>query len=142
MTALALALAATHAAANTATYTGDRPWSAREFAALLAQPGVILAGTPRSFVLVRVILDEAEVLTIATHPVDQRQGLARAALQAAEKTARATGAITMFLEVAEDNLPARALYTGTGYAPMGRRPGYYHRANGSAVAALTLRKPL
>ena len=131
-------LAATHAAANTV----DRPWTAAAFAALVARPGVIVTGTAQSFALVRVILDEAEILTIATDPACQRQGLARAALHAAEDAARARGAVTMFLEVAEDNSAARALYAAAGYGPMGRRGAYYHRTDRPAVAALTLRKPL
>ena len=39
--------------------------------------------------------------------------------------ARARGASEAFLEVAEDNRAARALYARGGWAPVGRRPGYY-----------------
>ncbi len=132
------ALAATHAAA----FTVDRPWSAAELAALLALPGTILTGDTRSFVLGRVTLDEAEVLIIATRPEARRQGLARARLAGFEDAAAAAGATSVFLEVAADNTAAIALYLGAGYARIGRRRAYYHRANGTAVDALVLRKAI
>jgi len=138
VTPLGADLARTHARAFRTT----RPWAAEEFAGLLAAKGVFLTGDTRGFALGRVTLDEAEVLTIATDPAHQRQGLARAALQALEAQATAAGARQMFLEVAEDNTPARALYLSMGYAQTGRRPGYYATGPGPAVAALILSKPL
>lgn len=132
------ALATTHRAA----FTQARPWTAAEFAALLTQPGIILTGTADAFVLGRVTLDEAEVLTIATLPALRRQGLARAALTAFEAKARTAGADTAFLEVAEDNVPARALYTAAGYSQIALRPAYYSTPERSAVTALILRKSL
>ncbi|MCZ4261743.1 GNAT family N-acetyltransferase [Limimaricola sp. G21655-S1] len=132
------ALAATYAAA----FPDERGWSTEEFAALLAAPGAILAGDASGFVLGRVTLDEAEIITLATHPDHRRQGRARTALEAFHDAARAAGAVTIFLEVAEDNAPARALYERMGYARAGRRPGYYPRAGQSPAAALILTRPL
>jgi len=132
------ALAATHAAA----FTGDRPWSAEEFAALLSLAGMILTGDARSFILGRVTLDEAEILTIATRPDARRQGLARARLAQFEDAAEIAGATSVFLEVAADNNPALALYQTSGYAQVGRRRGYYHRANAAPADALVLGKPI
>lgn len=48
------------------------------------------------------------------------------------------GATRLFLEVAEDNAAARALYDRLGFEPAGRRPRYYSRPNGPAVDALLL----
>ncbi|MBP1805323.1 GNAT family N-acetyltransferase [Rubellimicrobium aerolatum] len=131
-------LARLHAAAN----DRDRPWAAAEFASLLAQPGTLLLGDDRAMILGRVVLDEAEVLTVATDPAHRRRGLASALLARLESEAAARGATIAFLEVAEDNLPARALYEGRGYAPVGRRPDYYPRKDAQAVAALVLSRPL
>ncbi|WP_439153937.1 GNAT family N-acetyltransferase [Yoonia sp.] len=131
-------LATAHARAFSAT----RTWSAAEFASLLAQPGTILIGDTRCFALIRVTLDEAEVLTIATDPSHRRQGLARVALQTAENTVGHSGATQIFLEVAEDNTAARALYAYAGYGQVGRRPGYYQPKDAAPVAALVLRKQL
>jgi [ribosomal protein S18]-alanine N-acetyltransferase len=123
-------------------FSTTRAWSADEFAALLAQHGMVIAGDARGFALLRVTLDEAEVLTIATDPAHRRKGLARAALAQAEITAAQRGAVQVFLEVAEDNGPAQALYAQAGYAQIGRRPGYYLPKDAAPIAALVLRKAL
>ena len=133
------ALARLHAAAFAGT---DRPWSAAEFASLLALPGALLLGDARAFLLGRLAADEAEVLTLATGTAHRRQGLASALLARFEGEARTRGAARAFLEVAEDNAPARALYAKAGYAEVGRRPRYYARAQGRPVAALILARGL
>lgn len=131
-------LAATHAAA----FANARAWRAREFAGLLAQPGCFVTGDALCFALVRVIGDEAELLTLATHPDHRRQGHAQAVMQDWMATARARGATQAFLEVAADNDPALALYHGCGFAIAGRRKGYYLRPDGSRTDALVLRSAL
>ncbi|TNC51885.1 GNAT family N-acetyltransferase [Rubellimicrobium rubrum] len=132
------ALARLHAAA----FEQDRPWNSDEFASLLAHPGTLLLGDERASILGRVILDEAEVLTLATHPDHRRLGLAAMLLARFEQEAAARGADRAFLEVAEDNAGARALYSGFGYSEAGRRPGYYLRGANAPVAALVLSCPL
>lgn len=131
------ALARTHRAANRL----DRAWSASEFAGLLAAAGTILAGDAESFVLGRVTLDEAEVLTLATAPAVQRQGRARAALAAFARAAQARGAVRLFLEVAQDNAAARALYGAAGFREIGRRPRYFVRPDG-AVGGIVMARDL
>ncbi|WP_322894099.1 MULTISPECIES: GNAT family N-acetyltransferase [unclassified Yoonia] len=132
------AMADIHAQAFSTT----RSWTAAEFRDLITQPGTIIAGDDRAFALLRVTLDEAEVLTIATAPAHRRKGLARRMLSKAEQTAQAKGATAVFLEVAEDNAAARALYAQAGYTQVGRRPGYYLPKDAAPVAALVLRKAL
>jgi ribosomal-protein-alanine N-acetyltransferase len=132
------ALAATYAKA----FDDTRGWSADEIANLLAHPTTFVSGDADSFAMVRVVADEAEVLTIATDPAVRRQGHARKALSAAHARAKAMGAIAIFLEVAEDNVAARALYASFGYTQVGQRRGYYKRAHGPAVAAFVLRRGL
>lgn len=129
---LARALAGLHAAAF------DAPWSATAFADLLGQAGVFLEGDTDGFVLIRTVADEAEVLTLAVRPAARRKGLGARLLRAATVRAAAIGATRMFLEVAEDNAPARALYGALGFEAAGRRPRYYLRMDGPAVDALLL----
>ena len=121
-------------------FSSTRAWSAAEFRSLLDQRGMVLTGDDRAFALLRVTLDEAEVLTIATAPEHRRKGLARAVLAQAETAVQTLGAAVIFLEVAEDNDAARALYAQAGYAQIGRRPGYYLPKDAAPVAALVLRK--
>lgn len=132
------ALATLHAAA----FPGTRGWSPQEFEPLLAHSGTTLCATEHAFALIRVTLDEAELLTIATHPHYQRQGLAKQLLDEAEAAAIAQGAQAIFLEVAENNSAARALYDAKGYRKIGYRPGYYRQTDNNHIAALVLRKQL
>lgn len=130
------ALAALHARA----FTTPPPWSAASFASLLQSPHVFLRADPwgRAFVLGRVIADEAELLTIATDPIARRAGLARDLMAQFLAESRARGAVTAFLEVAEPNAPAIALYHACGFRQTGRRPGYYAAPDGTRIAALIL----
>ena len=79
------ALAALHASAFPA------PWSAAVFADLLAQPGVLLGVEPDGFILIRVVLDEAEILTLAVVPPARRHGLGRRLVEAAAVAAVQAG---------------------------------------------------
>lgn len=119
-----------------------RTWSADEFAALIDSPHVFACGDARAFALCRVIVDEGEILTLATSPGEQRKGHGARILAALEAEATARGARTVFLEVAADNAAARALYARAGYGGDGRRAGYYSRPGGDRVDALILRKVL
>lgn len=132
------ALARIHALA----FTESRPWEASEFAALQNSPHCFCLGDSRGFALGRVIAGESELLTIAVCPEFQQQGFGRRLLEAYHAEAQKLGAETCFLEVAVDNKPAICLYESTGYAPAGRRRGYYKRANGSAVDALIFARSL
>ncbi|MHA6263434.1 GNAT family N-acetyltransferase [Arenibacterium sp. CAU 1754] len=126
------------AALHGAAFDQSRPWSADEFAALLARPATFAQGDTRAFALVRVIADEAELLTIATHPDHRRRGLARALVQALQATAAEKGASRLFLEVAADNPAAIALYQACGFGICGQRRGYYARETGPAADALVM----
>lgn len=134
------ALAALHSRAF------DEAWDAASFARLLAMPGVfaLLAyqeDTPSGFVLVRLGGGEAEIITIAVDPDRRHEGLGRALMNRAGAEALARGAEAMFLEVAEDNAPAAALYEKLGFAAVGRRPAYYDRSGGK-IAAISMKLDL
>ena len=136
MTPLDMAL--THAAA----FTQGRPWSEAEFAALLDSPANFVTGDSRCFALVGVVADEAELLTIATHPQNQHQGLARDCMEKWQTEAMNRGATQAFLEVASDNTPAISLYKSTGFEQIGLRKGYYQRKTGEPADALVMRRSL
>lgn len=122
-------LAALHATAF------GTPWSATEIARLLDGPGVFAVTEPDGFILIRVVADEAEILTLAVRPEARGAGLGgRLVGQGAVRAVQA-GVRRLFLEVAEDNVAARALYARAGFALIGRRKGYY---DGGRTDALVL----
>lgn len=101
------------------------PWSATAIVALLADPAVHPHTAAGGFALGRTAGGESELLTIAVRPEARRRGMGAALLAAYEAAARDRGAGAMFLEVAEDNAAARALYDGAGWSEVGRRRAYY-----------------
>jgi [ribosomal protein S18]-alanine N-acetyltransferase len=119
------ALAELHARA----FRSPRPWSASEFGGLLADPLVFLLEEPAALLLGRAVAGEAELLTLAVSPEARRRGLARRLVARFLYQARLRGAEKAFLEVAADNAPALALYTSAGFAPVGRRKGYFEGAD-------------
>lgn len=126
-------------------FTTPRPWSADEFASLIASSGVFLLTRPQGglqgFLLGRVVADEAELLTLATAPEARRQGLGRDLTREFAATSQAAGARTGFLEVAADNLAAQALYAGLGWCEAGRRRRYYGPELDAVVMRLDLPDP-
>jgi [ribosomal protein S18]-alanine N-acetyltransferase len=105
------------------------------------QGAVLLEPEPIGLLLGRVAADEAEILTLGVLPGARRHGAGSRLLAWFTATARRVGACRVFLEVAEDNLAALALYRRAGFAAVGRRPRY-HRGEGGRRAALTLRLTL
>jgi [ribosomal protein S18]-alanine N-acetyltransferase len=134
--------AACMARIHEAAYVLDRPWSLAEFTQLVQSPHSLTLGDQRAFVLARIIADEAEVLTIATHPDHRRTGLARNLLERFHEAARTRGAVTAFLEVAADNDAAITLYQGCGYTQVGARRAYYPRSDGPPANALIMRRQM
>ena len=116
----------------------DAPWDAAAFSDLLTQTGVIACAETEGFILIRVVADEAEILTLAVRPAARRRGMAARLTARAVAAAEAEGATRLFLEVAEDNAAARALYASLGFQAAGRRRGYYDRKDGPAADALML----
>ena len=83
---------------------------------------------------VRVVADEAEILTVGVVPAARRRGIApRAAGGPARRRGRGRGARDVYLEVRIDNDAARSLYASEGFAELGVRRGYYDHGRVDAV---------
>lgn len=129
-------IAAIHAAAV------PEPWSVEAFAVLLRDPLFFCLEAEGAFLLARSVAGEAELIMVATDPDHRRQGRAKDLMTRFHDMAAQRGAAKTFLEVAEDNGPARALYAAAAYAQVGRRKGYYRRPGTAAVDALVLSRSL
>jgi ribosomal-protein-alanine N-acetyltransferase len=125
-------------AIHAACFTTPRPWTEAEFAGYLTNRHVFLLEEEGGFLLGRVIADEAELLTIAVAPVARRAGIGRRLVRGFLAEAARRGAVTAFLEVADTNAPAIALYRAAGFAASGRRKGYYTLPEGGAVDAIVM----
>ena len=133
------ALAALHARC----FRAPPPWSAADFAGLLADPLVfLLVEGDAGFLLGRAVAGEAELLTLAVTPEARRRGLGRRLVARFLYQAQLRGAERAFLEVMADNSPAIALYESAGFTPAGRRRGYYRGPEGNRTDALVLARDL
>ena len=115
----------------------ERPWPALDMSVHTERDLCLGLDSPlKCFVILGGTDLHAEILTLATHSDHRGTGLATDLLSQSIAKLKSSGCQEIFLEVAEDNQAARALYKKLGFVPVGRRPGYYRRANGR-MAAIT-----
>lgn len=120
-------------------------WSAEAIEGLLSDAGALafvakVAGQMAiaGFVIARLVGDEAEILSIAVAPEQQRKGVGARLVAGTIRGLERAEAKRLFLEVAVDNEAARALYDRAGFVAVGLRRGYYQRPGGEMVDGLTL----
>ena len=133
----AAGIAALHAASF------RRGWGEDEVHRLLLDRAVVahrvmIGQALTGFILSRLAADEAEILSIAVAPARRGRGLARRLLELHLRRLAGLGARAVFLEVGEQNMPARRLYERAGFRQVGRRHGYYE----GGATALLLRRDL
>ncbi|MGY4499872.1 ribosomal protein S18 acetylase RimI-like enzyme [Bradyrhizobium sp. GM24.11] len=90
----------------------------------------------------RIGADEAEILSVAVDLSYRGRGLSRTLLMTHLGHLAGRGVRTIFLEVEENNLPARRLYDRGGFVVVGRRERYYKQVNGEQLNALLMRRDL
>lgn len=123
--------------------TSTLPWPERSFRyevtsnpasrSWVAELDGLIVGTLVAWLLV----DEAHIAIIATHPDYRRRGIARKLLTHGLAYMSEEGAISSFLEVRESNLIAQELYRKFGYEASGRRKRYY-KDNGEDAILMML----
>jgi ribosomal-protein-alanine N-acetyltransferase len=121
-------------------------WTHNQVLGLLAMPGVWLTiaeigGEPAGFALSRRVLDEAELLLLATAPMFRRRGVGAALLRSVISDSGMQGARTLHLEVRDGN-DAIKLYRAAGFDKVGERRHYYRGVDGKAFDALTYRRAI
>jgi ribosomal-protein-alanine N-acetyltransferase len=79
------------------------------------------------------VIDEGELANVAVDASARRRGVARALMDALTARARRDQLHSMFLEVRESNVGARALYEAFGFSALTRRKGYYQRPDEDAI---------
>jgi ribosomal-protein-alanine N-acetyltransferase len=124
-----------------------RGWSDGEIESLLLDRNVIAhrAMVGRGligFILSRMAVDEAEILSVAVAPARRGRGFSRRLLDLHLRRLAGIGVRRVFLEVDEGNIPARKLYARAGFRDVGRRETYYQDQRARSAAALVLRRDL
>ncbi|MEM9055085.1 MAG: ribosomal protein S18-alanine N-acetyltransferase [Pseudomonadota bacterium] len=136
-------MASLHASA----FPEGQAWHGSEFSKLLCQShirgvGYLKGSDLLAFILIQHVTAEAEILTLATHPDQRQQGLARQLIRNLQQELAPQGLTRWLLDVAEDNPGAIAFYEKLGFQIDGRRPQYYKRLEGTRVDAILMSKPV
>lgn len=79
------------------------------------------------------VLDEANIVNVATHPDFRHMGCAEALLGEMERFFERQGVTDVYLEVRVSNTPARTLYEKLGFRAVGVRKNYYRFPTEDAV---------
>lgn len=123
-------------------------WSALQLAGTLGLPNSFArrsigsTGNVTGFTLCRAAGPEVELLLIAVHPDQRGNGIGNLLMGQACHDALLRGASEIFLEVRDNNQPARSLYQQNGFVDVGVRPNYYTGATGARFGAITMRRGL
>ena len=94
--------------------------SERNFAVVCLENGELV-----SYCTLTSVIDEAQIINVATAPEYKRQGCAKAVFERIFEECARRGIITVSLEVRESNSPARALYEDLGFSVAGKRKDFY-----------------
>ena len=122
----------------------DDGWTTDDFVTWLsrAEGFAVVTGEcePVAFGLALMAGTDAELLTIATDPLERHRGLGRQIFQALDAEAVNRGLERWVLEVARNNLPALGLYKSVGFMEIGLRKAYYRTRDGRVDAFVMSRK--
>ena len=116
----------------------SEPWTESGLSLFTREGGMGVAcvtedGRLAAYACMVYVLDEGEIVTVATHPDFRRQGCARSVLRQLCKTASECGIVTLTLEVRASNTAARSLYEAEGFCVAGLRSGFYAHPREDAV---------
>lgn len=92
------------------------------------------------FALVRIVADEAEILTIAVDPAWQAKGVGRRLMDGVLANLHTDGVPSLFLEVDASNEAAIALYKRVGFEQVAVRENYYSCKDNQKAHALVMRR--
>lgn len=130
-----------HAAVLSALHGAVFPhaaWNESAFLTLLNQAGTLaFIHEFDGFLLLRVVLDEAEILTFGT--TQKRQGIGSALLHEGLSVLAQARVQTLYLEVAARNQAARHFYEKFGFMVTGRRKAYYEDGDDALTMRLSCR---
>ena len=72
-----------------------------------------------------LVIDELQITFIAVHPMHQRKGLGKFLLSNLIKLSKSLQINQIYLEVNENNEPAKAFYRSMGFKTVGYRSNFY-----------------
>ena len=89
-----------------------------------------------SYCTVVTVLDEAQIINVATDISLRGRGYAKAVLEAVFEECKKRGISFISLEVRESNLPAISLYQSLGFTTEGKRKDFYKNPRENALVMI------
>ena len=112
------------------------PWSVESLELMLGEQAMGLValedGRVLGYVGMMCVLDEGQIINVATHPDSRRRGVGRSLMSAIEQSAKERGIVFLSLEVRESNAAARSLYSSLGWVECGIRKNFYSKPTENA----------
>ena len=117
------------------------PWGRKDiFSYICSDTGMcytaLIDGEVVGYIIGRKIAPEGEIYRIAVREDKRQRGIGYRLLSYGLKTELGHGVETVFLEVREKNLPARALYKAYGFKEISIRKNYYQNPADNAVVMI------
>ena len=103
----------------------------KNFCALALEDGALA-----SYCTVVTVLDEAQIINVATSSARRGRGYAKMVLEGVFEECRKRGINMISLEVRESNLPAISLYQGLGFTVEGKRRDFYKNPRENALVMI------
>ena len=124
-----------------------RGWGVDEFEQILIEKSALAHRLRRGnntigFIVSRIAADEAEILSVAIATKFRGRGYSRDLLRTHLGHLAGYGLKKVFLEVEENNRPARSLYQRAGFRVVGRRERYYKDAGSEQLNAVVMQRDL
>lgn len=107
----------------------SEPWSEESLELMLGEQAMGLValedGRVMGYASMMCVLDEAQIINVATLPDARRRGIGRALMESVDRYAKERGIVFLSLEVRESNIAARSLYLSLGWQECGIRKNFY-----------------
>ena len=116
------------------------PWSEKSLELFLTDGGFCVVsledGALLSYCTVTTVLDEAQIINVATNSAHRRRGLSREVLTLVFDECKKRKITSISLEVRESNEGAIALYTSLGFTVAGVRKSFYSNPRENALVMI------
>ena len=121
--------------------TFSDPWSEKALELFFDSPtsfcaACTLDGHLASYCTVVTVLDEAQIINVATANEFKKQGCADSVIALVIDEAITRGLVSISLEVRESNVAAIRLYEKHGFCNMGKRRGFYKNPREDALVMI------
>jgi len=108
----------------------EHPWTEEDLIKLAkdqGKKGFVAEDGDRilGYIGVSYLLDEAEIGNLVVEESSRRHGVGKALIEEVKSYLKDQGIARVYLEVAEDNEAARALYIKCGFCAFNKRKDYY-----------------